>query len=217
VNSNPRPVAFSLREYVAIDQAADCLWWKAFLRLSYTTGMRVGEVLRLHESDVNVFTKSIRISAQPIVGELTLRRPMPVYQERVIPVGESTLSLLSELRDERPKNSHVFVPDWKLAQLWTSIASGEALTAEQISPGFGQWFRMIQRRARQVHADNQGVSLEEIEWPIRGVRALRTTAIIRLSERMTPRALAEHLGYPSARSVLRYYDLATSRDAGWRR
>ena len=216
MNSPSHTIAFTDREYSAVLESAPGRWWRAFIDLSYSTGIRVGEALRLHHSDVDFSAKSVRICSDIVEGEVTLRQMMPAHRERVIPVGESTIDLLASLRDDRPKNTHVFVPDWMISKLWTQIMSGEPLKAEQMCPGMGPWFQKIQRSARYCLAKSDGVPLEDIVWPRRCVGALRVTGIVKLSEKMAPRALAEYLGHPSARSVLKYYDLATSQNRGWR-
>lgn len=216
MNSARPTIAFTDREYLAVLGAAPGRWWRAFIELAYSTGIRVGEALRLHHSDVDFSARSVRICSDIVDEEVTLRRSMLEHRERIIPVGESTIDLLARLRDERPKNAHVFVPDWKISNLWNQILSGEPLKAEQMCPGLGPCFQKIQGRARYEFAKNEGMLLSDIVWLRRSVGALRVTGIVQLSEKMAPRALAEYLGYPSARSVLKYYDLANSRNRGWR-
>lgn len=202
---------FTLSEVEAMIAVAPCPWWRAFIAIAASSGLRTGEILRLHESDLDERTRSVRITADPnqVVtnrDRLTLRRWMPAFRERTVPIHAPVMRALQELRAERPTDAYVFVPDWKVENLWSRIMSAEVLTCEMLSPRLSEWFQMIQRSARAATARERSQSLSATHWPRRGLRALRTTAIHRLARRLSPRSLADHLGYASVQPVLRFYD-----------
>ena len=111
-------------------------------------------------------------------------------------------------------DTHLFVPGWKVENLWSQIMSAEVLTCDMLSPRLAEWFQMIQRNARAATARERSQSLSATPWPRRSLRALRTTAIHRLARRLSPRSLADHLGYASVQPVLRYYDSPIKVDGG---
>jgi integrase len=203
----------------ALVSASPCHWWTAFIRIAVATGLRVNEILRLHESDVHERTRSLRITSDPIptTGSeqtVSLRRWMPTHRERVLPLASDVMASILCLRAERPTDEYVFVPDWKLDQLWLRANGGEPLSIDLLSPGLAAWFLMIQRRARLLLARDEGLPMSEVRWIPRGIQALRTTAICRLAEQLQPRELAEHLGYSSVRSVRRFYDVIAAGSTG---
>lgn len=221
MSGTTQTLTFTLTEVEAMTRAAPCLWWQAFIELAVSSGLRTGEILRLHATDVDERTLSVRVTTDTLASshdteQVTLRRWMPQYRERIVPIESVVMRTLVQFQSKRSPDSHVFVPDWKVNQLWPRIVTGESLTTEHLCPGFSSWFRLVQRRARHSLANTHGVALTDIAWPHRSVTALRTTAILQLAERLAPTALAEHLGCPSVQSVLQYYDLATSRVAGGR-
>jgi hypothetical protein len=200
------PTPFSAAELDALVSAAPCLWWRAFTELSVAAGLRVQEVLRLHATDVCERTLSVRITSVPVDGfgeteHVTLRRWLPHHHERVIEVPSSVMGTLARLRSERLNDSHVFVPDWKLDQLWIRIVSNSPVTADHMCPGIAPCFRMIQRRARLVLARTLQCPLAEVEWQQRPLASLRVTAAARLADRLGPSELASCLGYAGPASV----------------
>lgn len=202
------PNAFTSDELSALKTAAPCCWWQGFIELSATTGLRVQECLRLHWTDVCERTHSVRVTSDPVdsFGDteyVTLRRWLPHHQERVVELPLAVVQTLSRLRSEQPNDSHVFVPDWKLHQLWARIVSRSPVTTDHLCPGLAYCFRMIQRRARLALARSRQHRLAEVEWRERPVASLRTTAAVRLAEQLGPRELAARLGCGPNASVIR--------------
>jgi len=211
----PNQAVFSQNEVDAMVQVAPSVWWDAFIRLSIASGLRVQEILRLHYSDIDHATNSVRVTAAPIEYEREdhqhdLRRPLPVHRERVVPVDDQAMYALQRLMEACSAGSHVFVPSWKLDQLWFRLQSGESLSITHLCPQLGSGFRMVQRRAAVQHAVASGVMLAQVQWPMRPVAALRATAIKQLSGKLPPRRLAEYLGLVSIASILSFYDQTPS-------
>lgn len=211
--STPSPDPFSAAELDALVTAAPCLWWQAFIELSAATGLRVQEALRLHATDVCERTFSVRVTSDPVDGlgdteHVTLRRWLPSHEERVLPVPPDVMRTLARFRSERPGDLHVFVPDWKLDQLWTRIVSRSPVTTNHLCPGIASCFRMIQRRARLVLARRAACPLTEVEWRNRTIGSLRDTAAARLAATFDARDLAAWLGCAGPGSVTRFLQIA---------
>ena len=197
---------FSAAEMDALVSAAPYLWWRAFIELSAATGLRVQEALCLHATDICERTLSVRITSDPVDGfgeaeVLTLRRKLPLHHERVVEVPSSVMRTLLQLRSERPNDTHVFVPNWKLSQLWLLIDTGSVITTHDICPSISSCFRMIQRRARLVLARTRHVPIAEVAWQERPLASLRVTAAARLAEHLGPSELASRLGCAGPASV----------------
>jgi integrase len=208
--STNTPAPFTSAELDALVAASPCLWWRAFVELSAATGLRVQEALRLHASDVCERTLSVRVTSDPVdafgdTEHVTLRRWHPPHQERTVPVPSAVIQTLTRLRSERPDDSHVFIPDWKLDQLWPRLVSQSPVTSDNLCPRLASWFRMIQRRARLVLARSFNRPLADISWSERTIGSLRVTAAFRLAETLTPEELATRLGCPTTKSVAAFY------------
>lgn len=218
MNHHARHITFSDQEVEALVQASPSVWWDAFIRLSVASGLRVQEILRLYDSDIDPSTSSVRVTAVPIDYEhedhpLDLRRPLPVHRERVVPVDENTMYALVHLLDECPPDSHVFVPSWKLNQLWFRLHDGDPLSTDHLCPKLAAGFRMVQRRAMLNLARDRQITLAKVHWPMRPVSSLRLTAIKRLSAELSPKKLAERLGMASTTQILSFYDQQVTQQA----
>lgn len=207
---------FSAEELRFLTEASPCAWWTAFITLAATSGIRTGEMLRLHATDIDPTTQSVRITADPLGSgeEPTLRRPLPAYRERCITVEPMALHALARLRSERPDDEYLFVPNWKVQQVWNRLLADEPLGNELICPRLHEWFRMIQSRARLLAAKSLQQPIAQTRWPLRPLSSLRATAIRSLAERMSPRSLAMHLGCASVGGVLGHYDRRLSTKGG---
>lgn len=205
---------FSPREIQTMIAAAPSPWWQAFLRLMTTSGLRVQEALRLHRSDLDERTLSVRVTSDPTddmadENMISLRRWIPPSQERAIPVEPAVMDALARLCAEEPDHRHVFVPDWRLDQLWSRIVAGIPLSTTALAPRLPDWFTMVQRRARVTIAKREGARLESIAWNIRPLSALRGTAISRLCAALAPCEAAERLGVRPGRSLQSYLAIAS--------
>jgi integrase len=205
----------------ALALAAPCTWWRAFLALATSSGMRVQEMLRLHRTDCDARSLSARVTSDAIEISsdddlVSLRQWMPPQRERSIPLNAAVMRSIESLCAERPCESYVFVPDWKCDQLWRHAASGQSLTTEMLCPGLNLWFQMIQRRVRAALARKRGVPLASVHWPCRGVRALRATAVMCLAKQMKPKELAEYLGVSHAGTIRQYYEITAVAPGGAR-
>lgn len=212
---------FTDDELEALTLAAPCTWWRVFLALATSSGMRLQEMLRLHRTDCDGRSLSARVTSDPIEissddDVVSLRQRMPPQRERSIPLNAAVMRSIESLCAERPGESYVFVPDWKCDQLWIHATAGQSLTTEMLCPGLHLWFQMIQRRARAALARKRGIPLANVHWPQRGVRALRVTAAMRLAKQLKPKELAEYLGVSHAGSIRQYYDITAVARGGAR-
>ena len=96
---------FTPEEVAAMIQAAPDLWWRAFLQLAFTTGLRLGELLNLTWDDVDVDGDQVIVSAKR-AGSFTVGKttyPILVFsskahQERRVPLHTDAAEALQRLR-----------------------------------------------------------------------------------------------------------------------
>lgn len=206
---------FSPAELAALVAVAPSLWWRGFIQLQSTTGMRTQEILRLPKSVLCPRSCSVQVTANPPCFNIDdnlvdLRAPMPAVRERTLQIPKAVARTLSDLAAHRWDDTYLFVPNWKLDQLWLHASSGMPMRTDDLCPDLNKGFGAVQQlaHARLVHlADAR--RHKTARWPLRHVEALRTTAIVSLAREMTPMQLAQYLGYTSTRPLLRYYCTGT--------
>lgn len=182
-------------------EATPSAWWRSFIALGSTTGLRVREMLWLAWSDIDQRTRTVTVSscAVPVSagGSVVARPILPISRERVVPVPAETLDELNWLRNHTTTGSLVFVPNWKLDQLWPSLGVYEAIATDKLSPGITAHFRYVQRCGRLKLAQRLDEPMERVAWPVRPLASLRSTYVHCAAERYSTAQLAEYLGLAS--------------------
>lgn len=173
-------------------------------------------MLRLQWSDVDTMTVSVRVDENTLSmneneEHVTLHAAYTPHQHRVVPIQDAVFKTLNVLRASRPKDRYLFIPEWRIEQLWPQLMMGKPLRSEELAPNLNAWFQMVQREAQLVLARRLGEPLKKTPWSRRRLGALRETYAVNTSRLVTPSRLKELLGHSSVRTVLRYYDLDVVR------
>lgn len=212
--TRPLPV-FSSVEVAAILAATPSRWWHAFITLGVSCGLRVDEALWLAWSDIDFRTMAISITSRPVstgVDLPALPRPMrAVHRERVVPLSESAADAIVQFRDVADPGPLVFVPHWRLENLWTDLSDPTSIKPGQLAPALYDGFRFVQRFARLELARRLDATLDQIQWPVRPLVALRNTFAVRVAEKLPPARLAEALGVREVSAVEKFRPQAMER------
>ncbi len=199
---------FSPSEIDALRGAAPCPWWRAFISLGANCGLRVREAIWLAWEDFDPSTAAMTITSTPVVGEsggdAIVRPLMSLHSERVIAIPRDTASDLRRLRDHVDHSPFVFLPPWKIDQIWLDLHARSCIPLDRLAPGIHRDFRRIQRFARLRKAQHAGSSFDQTLWQARPLSGLRHSFINTARHAMPPEELAEHLGLASVRSLRRF-------------
>ncbi|MCC6678946.1 MAG: tyrosine-type recombinase/integrase [Phycisphaerales bacterium] len=215
----PSITTFSGIEVASMLDATPSAWWRAFIQLGVSTGLRVTEELWLSWNDVDFTAKAIVVAGSPVADpESSWEIPRPrisIHRERVVPLTSEASAALLLLREHADVGALVFVPDWRVEEIWPDISSSLRVSSSRLVPDIEQHFRWVQRLAPLGLARRLDVELDAIRWAARPLSALRATYAAKAARSVPPRELAERLGYACIQPVLRFYDTATAtgRDA----
>lgn len=195
-------------EIDALLAAAPCPWWRAFISLGVNCGLRVREALWLAWEDIDSSAAAMTITSAPVVdgaGGDTIHRPLlPLHAERVIAIPEDVATHLQRLRNHVDNAPLVFLPPWKIDQLWLDLGIESCIPLDRLAPGIHRDFRRIQRFARLRKAQRAGTAFDQTCWEARPLSSLRHSFIHTACRTMTRDELTEHLGLGSVRSLGRF-------------
>jgi integrase len=199
---------FDCHEIAALIAASPCTWWRAFISLGVNCGLRVREAIWLAWEDIDSSAAAITITGTPVVGDSdgdpVVRPLISSHAERVIALPEEVATDLLRLRNHVDNAPFVFLPPWKIDQLWLDLGNDACIPLDRLAPGIHRDFGRIQRFARLRKAQHAGTAFEQTRWNTRPLAALRHTFIHTASRTMTPESLATHLGLANARSLRRH-------------
>ncbi len=213
---------FSPDETRAMRAVASSLWWKTFVALAETSGLRKGELVNLHWRDVDFEAKTVRVSAKR-AGEFTVkdRGAFPVlpwsaksHEERVLPLPESTIRLLAELQGESDGSPYVFLSLDRLAKM-SAVMAAKGKLGPNYEPvnNMKARFDLIQTKARTLLAKERGVPVDEVPWPHGTVHDLRRTYGTRMARVVPMHVLKEYMGHAKITTTQEYYLAAETQDA----
>jgi integrase len=198
---------FDCHEIAALIAASPCPWWRAFISLGVNCGLRVREAIWLAWEDIDASAIAMTITGTPVVGDSdgdpVVRPLMPSYRERVVAIPEDVATDLQRLRNHVDNAPFVFLPPWKIDQLWLDLGNDSYIPLDRLAPGICRDFRRIQQLARLRKSQQAGTSFEQTKWDHRSLSALRHSFIHTACHTMSRDELAEHLGLASVRSLRR--------------
>jgi len=212
---------FSPEETRAMRDSAPSLWWRAFILLAETSGLRKGELLNLLWQDIDFKEKTVRVAAKRAAtftanghGELPiLAWSAKSYHERTIPLPEATLTLLQELRQEMADTPYVFLSLDRLAVIREAIETGEFGANYELVNNINRWFDKVQDAARTSLAAARGVEPDKVEWPRGTIHDLRRTYGTRIARIVPIHVLKEYMGHAKIQTTQEYYLAAEAADA----
>jgi len=218
MNDAKRRDTFSPMEVEALLAASTCPWWRSMIQLGVSTGMRTTEALWLAWADCDFANRAITLTCEPVSsdagGDEIPRPELPLHRRRIVPMSSHVAESLHELRDRNSRGAFVFIPDWKIDQIWLDIHAGYPLQPDRLAPGLYDYFRYIQRCARFQLAIRLGAELGGVQWPYRPLSALRNTYAVTRARELPPKELAGNMGLARIRNVLGYFDVSSAPTGG---
>jgi integrase len=144
----PKTVRYlSIKEYHALIENNDKLWWKAFISVAYCCGLRKGEILNLTWKDIDFINQLIHVRAKE-KSKVHLAWESKTHENRSVPMPEQTSQHLANLQAEAQEGfPYVFIsPErFELITLLQKKANWSNLKA--IKNNLNRNFDVVRRRA----------------------------------------------------------------------
>jgi integrase len=203
---------FTTAEVEAMIQAAPSLWWRAFIRLAVTSGLRRAELLNLHWRDIDFDAGTVQVS--PKQSE-TFEHKGQTYRTwqwsakakasyRTVPLPDEAVKLLRRLRVKQGGSPFVFIDLRRIGQLQPHIdASGKLPAAYEVRRNMIRDFHVIQRHAaeRLQKATPGG----KYEWRIGCLHDLRRTFCTIMANHVPMHILKQWAGHADISTTASFY------------
>lgn len=212
---------FTPAEVGAMMAEAPDLWWRAFLSVLVSTGMRRAEALNLARSDIDEEAQTARISRKDagtveIDGEELPILPWTTKAsaERVVPIPAGTLDLLRKLKEQDGRGPYCFLSADRLRAIGQRMAAGTWRAKGEEMNNLGTTFARIQRHARKRLAQERGVEVSEVSWTAGSLHDLRRTFITEMLDAgIDLLTITRWVGHASPDTTLRHYHRTKSTTA----
>lgn len=192
-------------EIAAMIEVARTLWWKAFIQVAATSGLRLQETLNLQWADVDFEKGTVTVSAKRAGSfEGSDGEEYPIlewsaksHQERVIPVPAETVAMLKGLRATSDGSPYCFLSLQRLALILARQQTGSLRRSYEVRNNMLRDFQVIQKHA----ATRLGLK----DWRLGTVHDLRKTYGTRMAEVVPMHVLQRWMGHQDIGTTARYY------------
>lgn len=193
---------FTRGEIDAMMTAAPDEWWRTFIKLAATSGLRRDELLNLQWADIDM-EKAIVTVQRKAAGTAQIRQR--TYQTwewsakatasyRAVPLPQDTIEQLKKQRIRMGASPFVFIDEKRLAVMQRHIGNGRLPAKFELIPNLLRGFAAIQRRAAQAKP-----------WAIGCIHDLRKTYCTWMADIVPMHVLREWAGHSDISTTARFY------------
>lgn len=206
---------FQPAEAAALIDSAPDLWLEALIRVGYTTGLRLGEMLNLTWANVDLGKRVVHVDAKR-AGEFTVAgRTYPIlewssktYQSRIVPMPPDTVDVLRRMQARSGGSTYVFLSLERLAQIGQYRKRENPNASYKLVNNLGRAWDAIQDAAAARLSEGRH---EPYQWERRSIKTLRKSYGTVMSHHVPTHELKALMGHSTIRTTERYY-LAPSDD-----
>ena len=202
-------------EYAALVAACDEVpasqkaWWKAFLAVAYTGGLRFNEIVHLTLADVDIKASVIHIRGKAATSKL-LEWSTKSYENRSIPVPAGTISTILPLHEACPEgHSYIFIPPDRLRLILAAQRAGTWKEGQAVLNNVRRSFQVLVLKAAEAtlslrHREGRGYQ------PDVSIHDLRRSAITNWSKVVNPQTLQTLAGHVDIKTTMQFYAQTTN-------
>lgn len=203
---------FSPEEICALIDGTPNQWWAVFIDVLANSGIRKGEALNLHWTDIDFQEGTLTVTRKQ-AGSFSIRgEAFPIldwetksHEERTIPLPTATLQRLQRFRLTSGGSRYVFLTLDRLRAIQRRLDAGTWKPKSELVNNLRARFGTIQRRARRLMAERQGVTLAEVEWERGCFHDLRRTWGTYMAQFVECFQLCEWIGHADPKTTRDHY------------
>ncbi len=185
------------------------LWWRAFLLIGYTAGLRYQEIVHLTWTDVDFAGEFVTVASKTASSKLLPWTPKS-YETRTIPIPPETTAELLKMHASAPDgHPYLFISSSRLELIQSLIAAGMWREEMAILNNVRRDFNEIVLRAA-VHSPTL-VRTGPNGRPIStmSLHDLRRSAITHWTKAVTIQTVKELAGHSAIETTMAYYAAVT--------
>ena len=208
---------FTAEEIDAMCDAGSA-WWAALLRLGFTTGLRLGEMLSLTWADVDEDGMQVTVSAKR-AGADRLEWSAKSHTERRVPLCPDTATALLPLKLRGGGSPYLFIDRQRLDRLLTCQKTRKLVRASHWINNLPRDFGVLQSAAHRLLAKRRKA---EVEWTHGTLHDLRRSYGTHMAKVVSMNDLRRLMGHASITTTADFYlgvsdDLAAKVNAAFSR
>lgn len=202
---------FNRTEIDLLAEASD-IWWETFIRLAFTSGLRLGEILNLTWDDIDEQAGLVTVSAKRSGTFTASGKSYPIlafscksHRERKAPLIPEVAKLLQRLKMRSGGSIYPFLSLNRLAILAATEDTRQELGSGKLVNNVLRTFKRLQVKVRAALAEQRGVPVERIEWRLGCVHDLRKSFATHMARHVSMVELKNLMGHASLSTTGEYY------------
>lgn len=200
-------------EFKALAAADPSLWWRAFLTVCYTAGLRMNEAVHLTWADLDFETNTIHVTPKRDTTSTIAWQPKDA-ERRAVPVPPATMALLAAMQQTAPEgHADVFLTAERFAVVKAAMARGIWNGRQQVLNNFHRQFRALALAAASevktlaIWGEVEGERVPVT--PAVSCHDLRRTAITNWSKVANMATVMAMAGHSDIKTTERFYATTT--------
>lgn len=189
LTDNPK-IHVEIREYCALMKAAEDIWWRTFIAIAYSSGLRRSEIIHLTWKDIDFDNKQINVTAKKANDKIIAWEPKG-RKNRVFPISDEALRLLVDIQVNAPEeHCYVFISPRCLERIAERIRIGKWNERSEVIHNMTRNFKLIRTKARVDKCT---------------IHDLRKSAITNWSKKLPIQVTHKLAGQSNIKTTLEYY------------
>ena len=184
-------------EYKALMDAAEDSWWKTFIAVAYSSGLRLNEILHLTWKDIDFDNQWVNVTAKKAKDRIIAWEPKG-RKNRVVPISEEALKLLVDIQvNALDGHPYIFIAPQRLERITERIRIGKWNERSEVIHNMTRNFNRIRTKARVDKCT---------------IHDLRRSAITNWSKKLPIQVTHKLAGHSNIKTTLEYYLVVRPED-----
>lgn len=202
---------FKPHEVETMLAVAPDLWWDALIRLGYTSGLRLGEMLNLQWADADFDDEAVSVQAKRAATFTVGERSYPVlgwtsksYHDRTVPIPAETVTVLQRLKAKAGGSVYVFLSLERLGEIadYMDQHDGKLSASYKLVNNLKRAWGRIQDAAEARLSEGKA---EPYQWERRTLHDLRRSYGSVMAHYVPIHELRALMGHSNIGTTERYY------------
>ncbi|MBI9017010.1 MAG: site-specific integrase [Phycisphaerae bacterium] len=180
----------NITEYCKLVDSTDSLWWKTFLSVAYSSGLRLNEILHLTCNDIDFENQRLRVSAKKGKDKIINWEPKS-RKNRVVPISDEAIKFLVNLQVDIPDgHPYIFISPQRLEQITHRIKNGKWNERSEVINNIGRDFNVVRNKAAVKKCT---------------IHDLRRSAITNWAQKLPFQVVHKLAGHSNIKTTIDYY------------
>jgi len=180
----------NIKEYHALLESTEELWWKTFIAIAYSSGLRLNETLHLTWKDIDFDNQRINVTAKKANGNIIKWEPKG-RKNRVVPISKEAIKFLVDIQVDAPDGyPYIFILPQRLERILERIQIGKWNERSEVINNINRRFAIIRKRA-----DVEKCTIHD----------LRRSAITNWAEKLPFQVVHKLAGHSNIKTTMDYY------------